>query len=637
MVTGKRRSFSENPSQRPAAAEPDRLLDRLRAGLTQMRYLPRTLGLVWAAARGWTLAWAVLLAVQGVLPVLTVTLTRSLVDSLVVTMATPSDSQLVRTTLLLVVAMGGVMLVSQVMRSITSWVRTAQSEHVQDHILNLIHLKAAQVDFAFYEAPAYYDRMYRAQVQARHAPVTLLENMGGLVQNSITFVAMGAVLVPFGWWLPVALVVSALPAFYVVLRDAVRQHQWRVRATVDERRARYYDMLLTLADSAAELRLFGLGEHFRKAYQVLRRRLRGGRLALAKELSLNSLWAGVVGLLMTGVVMAWMVWRALQGAISLGGLAMLYQAFNQGQGLMRSLLANAGQIYSNSLFLEYLFTFLALEPEVVEPAQPMPVPTLLEEGVRFANITFRYPDSEQEALRDFSLTLPAGRITAVVGANGAGKTTLIKLLCRLYDPQAGRILLDGRDLRAFSLEDLRRQITVLFQEPVHYHATAGQNIALGDLTVMDQARVESAARAVAADDFITDLPQGYDTLLGKRFVTGAELSSGQWQRLALARAFYRQGPIILLDEPTSAMDSWAEADWLARFRAMAVGRTALLITHRFTTAMYADVIHVMGAGQVVESGTHSELVALGGSYARSWTQQIQEAGGGGDGGSVSRD
>jgi ATP-binding cassette subfamily B protein len=250
----------------------------------------------------------------------------------------------------------------------------------------------------------------------------------------------------------------------------------------------------------------------------------------------------------------------------------------------------------------------------------------LKEGIRFEEVTFRYPDSEAAALLNFDLTIPGGSIVAIVGANGAGKSTLIKLLCRFYDPDSGRILMDGVDLRRFSLRELRRQITILFQAPVNYQSTFSENIALGDLSAANNPRkIELAARAAGADKLIDGLPHGYETLLGKWFKGGTDLSVGEWQRLALARAYWRQAPILVLDEPTSAMDPWAEHDWLQRFRGLAAGQTTLIITHRFTTAMHADRIHVMEEGRVVESGSHAELLALGGRYAQSWQAQMQGA------------
>jgi ATP-binding cassette subfamily B protein len=324
--------------------------------------------------------------------------------------------------------------------------------------------------------------------------------------------------------------------------------------------------------------------------------------------------------------MAWMIARALQGRATLGDLALFHQAFEQGQRLMHTLLQNVGQLYANSLFLGNLFEFLALEPKVVDRVDPLPVPHALTQGICFEHVVFRYPGSQRRALDDFSLTIPAGQLVALVGPNGAGKSTLIKLLCRFYDPEAGRITLDGIDLRDLGQDALRSKIAVLFQQPVHYNATAAENIALGDLGRGREVEVRTAARAAGDEEIISRLPRGYEQLLGNWFENGTELSGGEWQRIALARAFLRQAPIIALDEPTSALDPWAEADWLARFRTLAAGRTALLITHRFTTAMHADIVHVIDGGRIVESGCHRQLLAQGGRYAQSWAAQTQESG-----------
>jgi ATP-binding cassette subfamily B protein len=354
--------------------------------------------------------------------------------------------------------------------------------------------------------------------------------------------------------------------------------------------------------------------------------LRNERIKLAWNESLAELAAVVLALAITGLSLVWMLWKVMQGNLMLGDLALFYQAFQRGQVLMGTLFENLGDIYSDSLFLSDLFEFLALEPQVTDPMQPAPVPVSLKEGIRFEEVTFRYPDSEGTTLRDFDLTIPGGSIVAIVGANGAGKSTLIKLLCRFYDPDSGRILMDGINLRRFSLGALRRQITILFQEPVKYQGTFSENIALGDLAAAnDPHQIELAARAAGADKVLDGLPHGYETLLGKWFKGGTDLSVGEWQRLALARAYWRQAPILILDEPTSAMDPWAEHDWLQRFRKLAAGQTTLIITHRFTTAMYADRIHVMEEGQIVESGSHAELLALGGRYAQSWQAQMQTA------------
>ncbi len=468
--------------------------------------------------------------------------------------------------------------------------------------------------------------MYRARVDASNRPLALLQSSGSLVQNGITVVAMAAVLVPYAVWLPPVLLLSTLPAFYVVIRTSRRHHDWSKNTTTERRRTQYFGTVLTDAYYAAEIRFFGLADHFRKAYMDLRRRLRVERLALLRDQSLSRLGAEFVALLVSAATIAWMVWRALVGLATLGDVALFYQAFQRGQGLMRALLTNIGQIYNNGLFLTNLFEFLDLPARIDDPIEPVPTPVHLKQGIRFRDVTFKYPGTDRIAMEGFNLTIPAGRTVAIVGANGAGKTTLIKLLCRFYDPEAGAVEIDGIDLRRLSLDELRRMITIMFQLPVSYQDTARQNIGLGNLVAAQStARIEAAARNAGAHTLISGLPKGYDAVLGKWFADGTELSAGEWQRVAMARAYLRQSEIIILDEPTSMMDSWAEAEWFENFRSLVRNRTAVLITHRLTIAMRADVIHVMEHGRIIESGNHEELLMANGPYAKSWKAQTQLA------------
>lgn len=597
---------------------------KLGRAAAELSRLPLALKLAWAAARLWTAAWAALLVVQGLLPVSNVYLTRPLVNRIVAAVKTGGTWESIRPAVMIGILIAAIALLSEVLRSATVWVRTHQSELVQDYITALIHRKSAEIDLAFYDSPEFYDRLHRARNEASYRPVMLLESLSGILQNGITLTAMLAVLAPFGVWLPLALLGSTLPALYVVLRNTVRQHEWRVRTTADERRTWYYDWLLTSHEAAAELRLFALGDRFQSAYGALRKRLRGEKFQLAQSQAIGEFAAGALALLAGGASLLWMAWRAIRGWITLGDLALFYQAFQQGLGLMRSLLQNLGQLYSSSLFLGNLFEFLALEPTVLSSPSPHPMPPALETGIHFERVTFQYPGARRPTLSDFSLTIPAGRIVSLVGPNGTGKSTFVKLLCRFYDPTDGRIELDGRDLRSFQIDELRRHITVLFQEPVRYNATAGENIRLADQGA-SEVEIEAAAVAAGADEIVRRLPAGYGNPLGKLFIDGAELSTGEWQRIALARAFLRRAPILILDEPTSAMDPWAEAEWIDRFRSLAHGRTAILITHRLTTAMRADEIHVFSEGRVVESGSHEELLRRGGLYAQSWVRQKSSA------------
>lgn len=599
---------------------------RLQESLAHLSYWPRTIRLVWTAAPGWTVCWSILLVAQGVLPATTVYLTKLLVDSLVVALGSGGDWQYIRPALFLLVLTAGVTLLSEVLQSLIDWVRAAQSELVQDYIKGLVHEKAVALDLSFYESSDYHDLLERVRSDAGTRPLSLLENCGGLIQSSITLLAMAAILMSYNRWLPLILFISTLPAFYVVLHFDRQYHQWWRQTTTDRRRIQYYDLMLTHSEPAAEIRLFGLGAHFQTAYQTLRQRLREERLRQLRKQSLGRLGAGAAALIVMGLTMGWMVWRAIIGLLTLGDLALFYQAFNRGQGLMRSLLASLGQIYTNTVFLGNLFAFLELKPDITDPAKIIPAPQNPGKGIHFRNIAFRYPGNKQIALKDFNLFVPAGKVVAIVGPNGAGKTTLLKLLCRLYDPESGSVEIDGIDIRDLSIEELRRTLTILFQFPINFHATVANSIALGDHGAAERTdEIEAAARSAGVHDLITRLPHGYDTMLGKWFADGVELSGGEWQKIAMARAYMRRSPIIVLDEPTSFMDSWSEADWFERFRSQVKGRTGIIITHRFTIAMRADIIHVMQDGEIVESGSHHELLSLDGLYAQSWAAQVEAA------------
>jgi ATP-binding cassette subfamily B protein len=425
-----------------------------------------------------------------------------------------------------------------------------------------------------------------------------------------------AVLISFGPWLPALLFLAALPVMYVVSTHALAYQRWRRRTTESERRTWYYDFVLSSADHAAELRGFDAGRRFQTAHRLLRAQLREEHLNLLWRGRITEAGATAASTLVMGALVVSMAWRAVQGLITLGQLAAFYSAFAWGLATVRSVLTSIARIHSNALFIEGLSEFLALEPRVVSPREPIHVPLRVQEGIAFRNVTFRYPGATRNALEGFTLHLKAGQTAAIVGPNGAGKSTLIKLICRLYDPLEGTIEIDGIDIRRFHLHDLRNLIAALFQPPVRYFESVDQNIRLGPASeTLSRLDVRRATDAAGASPFIERLPQGYDTPLGKVFAEGTELSAGEWQRLALARTLARPSQIVLLDEPTSALDPWAEGDWYTRFRGAVADRTVIINTHRLVTAKQADVIHVMENGRIVESGCHDDLMTRGGRYA----------------------
>ncbi len=603
------------------------LAGKYKAIVTQFPFLVKAVVLIWKAAPGWSMNWLVLLFIQGLLPVALVYLTRSIVDGLVAVLDAGGGWDNFQPLIKPVVMMVIVLLVMVVIRSLLNIVRTAQSLLVEEKITAMVQERSVFLDLSCYESSEYFDKLFRARNDASHRPLELVESLGSLLQNGITLTAMAAVLFTYSIWAPAALLISTLQVFYVVLEHRSRQYRWRQKNTLEERRAWYYDWLITSRENAAEVRIFGIGNHFKEAFQKIKTKLRQESIRLNRSQAFAELISAVFALMVTGLAMAWMVWKVVAGTVSLGDLALFYQAFNQGQQMLRSLLENVGQMYGSSLFLSDFFDFLKLKPSITSPAAPVALPRSLDKGIRFEKVRFSYPFIEKNILDDFDLEIEAGKITAIVGVNGAGKSTLIKLLCRLYDPDSGRITLDGIDIAEADLADVRQMVTVLFQEPVRYNLSAADNIRIGNYSVAGKNHeIMDAARAAGADQFITGLPDGADTQLGRWFPDSTDLSGGEWQRLALARAFWRKSPIIVLDEPTSAMDSWSEMDWLQKFRELVRGQTALVITHRFTTAMQADVILVMDHGRIIETGTHQELLALNGRYSSSWKRQMKSEG-----------
>ncbi len=592
------------------------LIDQIAQFIRQLPAGRRAMALVWKAAGWWTVLWAVLLVCLGLIPAGLALLLRTLVNRLV---SSPGWAAVAPPAC----GIAGLWVAAQLLSSLLAWVRALQAERVQDEVHRLIHVQALRLDLAFYDHPESYDQLYRAQVDAVSQPLELLESLGSLAQNGLGFLVLAGILWSYAAWLPLLLVATAVPGLLMVARHILKEHHWHLDHTHQERRARYLDWLITDQSTAAELRLFDLGNFHRKAFESLRESLREGKLGLVRQGAAAELAAGLLAWTGSLAGLGWALEQTLAGRLKLGDLLLCFQAFQQGQALLRSLLAGAGKIYKSLLFVQNLDDFLKVEPAILPGTaggQGLPV----RHSIRFERVSFTYPGGFHCALDEFDLEIPKGKVVALVGRNGAGKSTLIKLLCRFYDADEGRILLDGVDLRALDQEAMRRQIAVLFQEPVHYHATVAENIAFGDIGEFpDRARVWRAAHDAGALEPIERLQCGFQTVLGKWF-GGEELSVGEWQRMALARAFFRRAALIILDEPTSAMDSWAEQDWLSRFRTLAAGRTALMITHRFTTAMHADIIHVMEKGRVVESGTHAQLIALGGDYADSWAAQTQE-------------
>jgi ATP-binding cassette, subfamily B, bacterial len=509
-----------------------------------------------------------------------------------------------------------------------------QIRSLLEHIINaklahLIHTKimrrAVTLDLHYFEDAAFYDKLQNAQREVNWRPLGVVNSSFLLMQDAITLLSAGVLLAAFGPLITLLLFAAVIPSFVAQLRYSKLYFRLLTWHAPEFRRKSYLEHLLTVDSGMKEIKLFGLGEPLLKRYDDMFRDFYNRDTRLAKRRTfIGSLWAMLV-VASYYFAYGWMVFRTLNGEITLGDLTLYLMILRQSQGSFQGLFYSIGEIYEGSLFMSNLFGFLSIQPDIRETGTDSPsVPRPLRQGIEFRDVSFRYPGRADWALRHLNLHIAPGEKLALVGSNGAGKTTLVKLLTRLYDPTEGQILLDGRDLREYSLTDLRRRTGVIFQDFVQYQTTARENIGFGQIEAMDeQPRIERAAQRGGGDDVVTELPDGYETMLGRWFDNGHELSGGQWQKIALSRAFMRDGEILVLDEPTSALDAEREYEIFQRFRDLTEGKTALLISHRFSTVRMADRIAVLADGQILELGSHRELLDLGGTYAHLFNLQAE--------------
>jgi ATP-binding cassette subfamily B protein len=549
---------------------------------------------------------------------------KLLVDAVVAGLAATDKNAAFESLALVIAGLSGVVLLETACASFGRLVATAQSQVITDRMSELLHSKSLEVDLEYYESPQYYDTLHRAQREAPSRPTQLLNSLSQLLQNAISLAAIGGLLLWLHWGIVLLLLAVGIPGALIRLRFSKKVHAWQRQQTPKERQAWYFAWLLTRDSHAKEIRLFDLGQFFMHRYRELRSQLLRESMAITTKRTIAELLALSGATIAVFALFAFLAYRTMQGMTTLGDLVMYYQAVQRGQGYFRQVLNGFAELYENNLFLKNLYEFLDLKPRLLDPAHPIAVPRPMKQGIEFHNLSFRYPGDSKAVFADVNLVIRPGEHVALVGENGAGKTTLIKLLCRLYDPTQGKITIDGVDLRDLGMTDLRREISVIFQDYARYHLTARENIWFGNVNrPPDQEAIADAARRAGADAAINRLKGGYDTILGKWFEGGEELSVGEWQKVALARAFLRDSQIIVLDEPTSAMDAKAEYEVFKNFHQLARDRTALLISHRLSTVRMADRIYVMENGTIIESGTHDELVWRGGKYASLFESQAR--------------
>lgn len=595
---------------------------KTRKILNPLRTLRRIFPLLWASSRKWTLLSTLLLVLEIGFGLAVLYLLKQMVDVVTGLLGEETASKGFEPVIWFVALTGTATLAFMISRSLANLAREAQALLVADHIDRQIHERAVRADLAFYESPRYFDTLARAREAGTQRPAQVIVNLMMLIKNSLMLSAIVILMLSINWLLLPVLMIAIVPALLVRLHFTRHLYDWQRRRTQMERRASYLDWLMTSDLHAKELRLHQLGDFLREQYAGIRGRIRRERMYITQRRTRVEVFVGSVATIAFFGALAFLAWQTAEGHNSIGDLVLFLLIFQRAQSMGQELVQQLSKLYEDHLYMGLLFEFLDIRPVIAEPAHPVPISVPPQEGIRFEQVSFHYPGTVTPVLRQIDLSIRPGQIVALVGANGSGKTSLIKLLCRLYDPTEGRITLDGVDIRNYSLEDYRRLFSVIFQDYSHYAAPASENIRFGDICQpIGAPSIKSAAVKAGADPFIQALSAGYDTLLTRMFDDGQEISIGQWQKIALARAFMHQSSVIILDEPTSALDPGAEFELFENFRERINHRAALVISHRLSTVRMADYIYVLDQGVIRETGTHDELIRLGGIYCQLFTQQ----------------
>jgi ATP-binding cassette subfamily B protein len=604
----------------------------LRARVGALRNLPPFIAEIWRTSRFLTCSSLALRLVRALLPVLSLYVGKLIIDEVVAlvqqgvrpeTLGDAWRSHALHPLLGWLLLEFALAVLSDVLGRIVALVDALLSERYTNAASVRLMQHAATLDLEDFEDSELQDKLDRARRQTQ-GRTQLMGQLFGQAQDIVTIITFAIGLAVYAPWLIALMALALIPAFVGELHFNALSYALNYERTPERRELDYVRQTGASVETAKEVKIFGLHEFLIQRY----RELAEGFFRANRALAVRRAWWGSVltalGTFGYYVAYAYIAWRTVTGEFSIGDLTFLAGSFRRLRNLLETLLSGFSQVAGQAMYLDDLYSFYEIEPEIGSPAEPLPVPSPIRVGFVFENVGFRYPGAERWAVRNLDFTLHAGEVMALVGENGAGKTTLVKLLARLYDPDEGRILLDGRDLRDYDLLALRGAIGVIFQDFVRYHLTAAENIAVGQIDARaDRDRIERAATSSLADEVIRKLPKGYDQVIGRKFRNGVDLSGGEWQKIAIARAYMREAQLLILDEPTAALDARSEFEVFQRFKDLSDGKTAVLISHRFSTVRMADRILVLKDGRVEELGSHAELLDAGGLYAELFNLQAE--------------
>jgi ATP-binding cassette, subfamily B, bacterial len=587
--------------------------------LAALRQLPPVLKIVWQSGRSVVAFGIALRLVTALLPIGFLAISKLIIDNIVAVVT--RHQPVPKIFWWLVAGEFGLAVSSSVLTRLMDYLDSLLADKYTRHVSIAVMRHAAELDLIAYEDPAFYDRLDRARVQATDR-LGMIQSIGRLFQQVVTALSLSFSIVYFSPWLLLLLIVGVVPAFLGESHFAFLGYAKNFRQTPIRRQLDYLRILGGSKEAAKELKLFGLSgfltnrfttlsdEIYRENVELSTRRLRAGALL------------SLIGTLGYYSAYVWVVWRTLAGALSIGTLYFLSGAILQASSNIQQIFSTVSSIADQALFLTDLLAFFEMKPTIRSKPDALPAPRPIVRGFEFRDVSFLYPGTTRLVVDRLNFTLTPNERVALIGENGEGKTTLVKLMTRLYDPTAGQILLDGVDLREYSLEDLYREIGVIFQDFMRYEMTARENIGVGRIEELhSQDLIIDAARKSLADEVIAKLSAGYEQMLGRRFLDGVDLSGGEWQRLALARAYLRDAQLLILDEPTASLDARSEFEVFARFAELTEGKMSLFISHRFSTVRMADRIVVLANGRIAEDGNHDQLIALGGRYAEMFELQ----------------